>query len=196
MKSRYCWFGRVLGSLLSVTMTVSIAHAQGKGTIESANPNIHGDGTMGPAAAAARARGYLLMNETDAAMKRAATRAARDEAASGQTAPRSGLSDEEEGSGPPAAPVIVDSHSFAGQNASNSAPSNSTGTIGRFSYIQTVNTSARIYNRTTHAVVATGTLNQLAGNAATVNSFDPQIMWDPTTNRFLLRDGFGFFIHR
>ena len=33
-------------------------------------------------------------------------------------------------------------------------------------------------------MVATGTLNQLAGNAATVNSFDPQIMWDPTTNRF------------
>ena len=32
----------------------------------------------------------------------------------------------------------------------------------------------RIYNRTKHAVIATGTLNQLANEASTVNSFDPQ----------------------
>ena len=47
-----------------------------------------------------------------------------------------------------------------------------------------VNRRVKIYDRNSHASIAAGTLNALAGNASSVNSFDPQIMWDPTTKRF------------
>jgi hypothetical protein len=125
-------------------------------------------------------RGRLLMNEADEAAKAAATRAAVADEKS--AAPNSGSTAEEDGNAPLAA--VIGGHSFAGQNAGNSSPSDATGAIGPFSYIQMINTSARIYNRNTHAIISTATLNSMAGQAATVNSFDPQIMWDPSTNRF------------
>ena len=176
MKSKY-WSTYVLGSVLSLALAAGAAHAQ---TLGAADPNIQGDGTLGPAAAKAMNRGRLLMNEADEAAKAAATRAAVADAKS--AAPSSGPTAEEGGNAPLAA--VVGGHSFAGQNAGNSSPSDATGAVGPFSYIQMINTSARIYNRNTHAIISTATLNQMAGQAATVNSFDPQIMWDPSTNRF------------
>lgn len=47
-----------------------------------------------------------------------------------------------------------------------------------------MHTAVRIINRSTEATIAEGFLNELADIAPTVNSFDPQVMWDPTTNRF------------
>lgn len=176
MKSKF-WCTCALGSALSLALAAS-AHAQ-TGTILAANPNIEGDGTLGPAAAAAMDRGRLLMNEEDAVTKKAATSSSGEHE---RSAPASAPSAEAGGVSPLAA--IVGGHSFAGQNARNSSPSDSTGAIGPSSYIQMINTSARIYNRNTQSIIATATLNQMAGNAATVNSFHPQIMWDPTTNRF------------
>jgi hypothetical protein len=83
--------------------------------------------------------------------------------------------------GTAAALVIVDGHRFAGQ-----ATSGPTGAIGRFSYIQIARVAlgVRIYNRHTHAVIATGTLNELSGNPSWATSRYAEIIWDATTNRF------------
>jgi hypothetical protein len=180
MVSKICWSVCVLVSLLSLSLSVGVARAQGKGTIQKANPNVHGDGTMSPAAQAAMTRGRLPINDAEVAMKSAANRALQDERDSAAPTQPAAPSDEFDS---PAA-SIVGGHSFAGQSDPNSSPSDSTGTIGPFSYIQTVNRRVTIYNRNSHASIAAGTLNALAGNASSVNSFDPQIMWDPTTNRF------------
>ena len=176
MKSKY-WSTYVLGSALSLALAGGLAHAQ---TVEAVNPNIQGDGTLSPAAAAAMQRGPLPMNDAAVAAKAATTRAAVADEKS--AAPSAGPSAEEGGIAPLVA--VVGGHSFAGQNAGSSSPSDATGAVGPLSYIQMINTSARIYNRNTHATISTATLNAMAGQAATVNSFDPQIIWDPTTNRF------------
>ena len=47
-----------------------------------------------------------------------------------------------------------------------------------------VNPNAGIFNRTTGTLIASGTLDQLAGISSTIESFDVQVIWDPTTNRF------------
>ena len=60
----------------------------------------------------------------------------------------------------------------------------STGAIGPASFVQLVKARAGIFNRTTGSLKASGTLDDLAGVAASVISFDPQVIWDPTTNRF------------
>jgi hypothetical protein len=73
---------------------------------------------------------------------------------------------------------------IAGQIAVQGSPSDATGAIGPHSYIQLINPRARIVNRTTGATIATATLNEFAHAAATVKSFDPQLIWDATTNRF------------
>ena len=183
MKFGYHWSGRVLGSLLSVAIATHIANAQqheaSKGRIQWADPNIRGDGLISPAAAAAMQRGPLLMNEADAAAKQAATRASEKyEQSAPAAAPSAEVSE--------IAPLltVVDDHSFAGQAGAHSYAPVSTGAIGPFSYIQMTKTSARIYNRSTHVTVATATLDDFAGNTATSNPPDPQIMWDPSTNRF------------
>ncbi|MEA2986894.1 MAG: hypothetical protein QOD94_3148 [Alphaproteobacteria bacterium] len=177
MTPKHLWTGCFV-SVLSLTLMADFAQAQ---TITAASPSIKSDVTMGEAARAAMTRGRLLMNTADAALKQAATDAALLEDAS-RSAP-SELTPQD-GGGDAKAPVIVGGHSFAGQSATMSSPPASTGAIGPFSYIQTVNMSVTIYNRTTNAVIATGTLNQLADNAATVDSFDAQINWDASTNRF------------
>lgn len=80
------------------------------------------------------------------------------------------------------APVVV--RGFDGLRQPNSAPSDSTGAVGRTRYIELVNTNFAIYNKTSSAPLGTGTLNQLAGEPAANDIFDPQVIWDPTTNRF------------
>jgi hypothetical protein len=159
------------------------ARAQ-QGKIEVANPNIKGDGTRSPAAQRAITHGPLPRSEEEVTMKAAANRAAAEIMKSARPDLRSPAIPKPGAAPATRAPAVVASMTFSGQAATDSSPSDSTGTIGPFSYIQTVNTSARIYSRTNHATIATATLNQLAGNAGTVDSFDPQIMWDPTTNRF------------
>jgi hypothetical protein len=171
----------VLVGVLALALNTGLAHAQGKGSITEANPRIEGDGTMSPAAAAAMQRGALPRVDDEVDMKNAVNAAAKAEATSRRAAPASA----DTGGPAPMAPTIVGGHSFAGLSGNNTGtPPDTTGAIGPNSYIQMVNRMVQIRNRSTHAVIATGTLNQLAGNASTVNSFDPQIIWDPTTNRF------------
>jgi hypothetical protein len=66
----------------------------------------------------------------------------------------------------------------------DSSPPDTTGAIGPSSFIQLVNSKLGIFDRTTGALVSSGTLNDLANISSSVNSFDPQIIWDPSTNRF------------
>jgi len=174
----------ILGSALPLTASGG-AYAQSKARIEAADPNLQGDGTMSPAARAALTRGPLPMSPAHVERKRAADQESEAAEAAGRMR-RSGASPAEAGGEAAAAqaPAVVGSLSFAGQSNPNLSPSDSTGSIGPTRYIQTVNSSARIYNRSTGATIATGTLNQLAGLSSSVFTFDPQIMWDPTTSRF------------
>ena len=66
--------------------------------------------------------------------------------------------------------------------AGTSSPSDSTGAIGPSSYIENVNSIATIYDRT-GAPLATSALDTWWGEGGS-SAFDPQIMWDATTNRF------------
>lgn len=146
-------------------------------TIRPADPTEQGDGTMSAAARTARDRGALPKSAAEVAAKAAATNAsAQAAAAAPDTAPAASV-------GGPLA-TLSGGHNFAGQFVTTSTPPDTTGAIGWTRYIQTVNTRFGIYNRTTNALISSGTLNQLAGIASTVNTFDPQIIWDGQTNRF------------
>jgi hypothetical protein len=125
-----------------------------------------GDGTMNAAAARAMREGYLVPR---------AGEIAREKPAPARPAPRAGVLDVR-------APATV--RGFNGIRQPNSAPSDSTGAVGTTRYIELVNTNFAIYNKTSNTPLATGTLNQLAGEPAGNNIFDPQVIWDPTTNRF------------
>ena len=83
------------------------------------------------------------------------------------------------------APAIV--RNWAGQRDTTVAPSDSTGAIGTTRYIELVNAKAAVYNRTSNTPTASAPLLQLTGCATagcTDNVFDPQVIWDPGTNRF------------
>jgi hypothetical protein len=83
------------------------------------------------------------------------------------------------------APTAV--RNWAGQRDTTAAPSDSTGAIGTTRYIELVNAKAAIYNRTSNTPTASGSLLQLTGCASSTcvdNVFDPQVIWDPGTNRF------------
>lgn len=81
----------------------------------------------------------------------------------------------------PQAPTVM--KNFAGISGSNSSPSDSTGAVGTSRYIETTNGGFGIYSRTP-SLVSSGTLNSLVGAASADNVFDPQVIWDPGTNRF------------
>jgi hypothetical protein len=76
---------------------------------------------------------------------------------------------------------------WAGQRDTTTAPSDSTGAIGTTRYIELVNSKAAIYNRTSNTPTASGSLLTLTGCASSTcvdSVFDPQVIWDPGTNRF------------
>jgi len=62
------------------------------------------------------------------------------------------------------------------------APADPVGAIGPNSYIEMVNTMVGIYSRT-GALVASASAEKLTGGSVDDLS-DPQVMWDPATNRF------------
>jgi hypothetical protein len=173
-------------STLLLAAGICTARAQDRElTVSPADPNLQSDGTMSKTAAAALARGPLPMSQADVDLKRAANADHDAAVAAGRMRPGGLRPVEASGQGATAqAPAVIGGLSFAGLSDPSLSPSDSTGTIGTTRYIQTVNAMVGIYNRSTQALIATGTLNQLAGNGGAVSSFDPQMMWDPTTNRF------------
>lgn len=188
---RHAAAAAAVGIVLSATIEVHAQDADGASdlTIVTADPSEQGDGTMGPDAAAARLHGPLPFNSAAVARKAAADRAYDNAARAGALRPASASELEAAGQSPtPSAPVVVGGLNFAGYQGgttnTNSAPPDNEGAIGPTRYIQTINTAVRIYNRSNGAAIASGSLNQLAHNGSGINSFDPQIIWDPTTNRF------------
>src|SRR6266704_2451830 len=132
-----------------------------------------------PADVTPRALGAVPLRVPDPAVYAAQKAAANAAAARGAGRPS-----------PPApatvlAPAIV--RNWAGQRDTTEAPSDSTGAIGTTRYIELVNAKAAIYSRTSNTPTAAGALLQLTGCATagcTDNVFDPQVIWDPGTNRF------------
>jgi hypothetical protein len=189
----------VSGVAVALSFVAFVAQAQENAavpslTLRSADPAEKGDGTLSPAAKAAIEHGPLPISDAVAAAKAAANRV-RDEAeksgasrpfSSGELAPAGGA-----GAGP-LVPAIVGGINKSGLGPGCCSPPDTTGAIGPSSFVQLVNGSfsgfvnpnAGIFNRTTGTLIASGTLDQLAGISSTIESFDVQVIWDPTTNRF------------
>jgi hypothetical protein len=181
----------VSGAAVVLSFVAFVAQAQENAavpglTIRPADPAEQGDGTLGAAAKAAIEHGPLPFSDADVAAKAAANRAS--EAAEKSAAPRPFSSGElapaGEAAAGPLVPAVVGGINKPGLGPTNSSPPDTTGAIGPSSYVQLVNTTAGIFNRTTGALIASGTLNQLAGQSSTFSSFDVQVIWDATTNRF------------
>ncbi len=62
-------------------------------------------------------------------------------------------------------------------------PSDSTGAVGTSRYIELVNAKFGIYDRS-NTLLSSDTLHNLVGASSVDNVFDPQVIWDPGTNRF------------
>jgi hypothetical protein len=133
------------------------------------------DGASTRAAKLLEEQGYLVPDQAayDRRKARATRRALRAESLAGPLrSPASGA----------LAPSI--NRQFAGINDASSTPPDETSAVGTTRYIETVNRRFAIYNKTANAPINQGTLNSLVGAPSGVNVFDPQIIWDPTTNRF------------
>jgi hypothetical protein len=157
-----------------MVLATAIAALALPGVASGTNFTVHnatgdaGDGTMSPAARQAQ-HGALTLAADDRVKARATVAADGAAVDSG---------DNLDALAPSA------SRSWEGVFDTGSAPSDSTGAIGITRYIETVNRTVAIYSKTSNTPLATGTLNDLFGQASTTNSFDPQVIWDPGTNRF------------
>jgi hypothetical protein len=129
-------------------------------------------GKLSVAQQRARTRGYLVPDETAYANAKAsaARRAAAIAPDSSVPSPRSPAFD--------GAPL----RSWQGVDDPSHSPTDSTGAIGTSRYIEMVNSDVAFYDRTNDAPLSVGTLAALAGESG--NLFDPQMIWDPGTNRF------------
>jgi hypothetical protein len=131
-----------------------------------AAPGGTADGTLGPAAARALARGPLPRNDAELA---------RGKAGSDRAPGTPSL---------PSPTVSAISRNFEGVFDTGGTPGDPTGSIGPTRYVELINRKIATYTRTNNVPIASGTLIALTGSPAGTNVFDPQIMWDPTTRRF------------
>jgi hypothetical protein len=190
----------VSGAAAALSFAAFAAQAQ---ELKAADPTEKGDGTLSPAAAAMKAHGPLPVSGADVAAKAAANRAREEAEKSGAKRPFSaaGLAPSGGARAGPSAPSLL--LNVPGLTDNVGAPPDTTGAIGPSRYIQLVNDKAGIFNRTTGALIGSGTLDQLANISPGVFSTDPQVIWDPATNRFYYtaififsdsdnRLGFGF----
>ncbi len=130
-------------------------------------------GTLNTAARRALHRGYLVPHE--AQYRRQKARAARlADARRALTEPLKA----------PFAPSIISGRSWQGINEPTHAPPDETSAVGTTRYIQLVNSRYAIYNKTSNAPISQNSLDALVGAATSDSVFDPQIIWDPDTNRF------------
>jgi hypothetical protein len=143
--------------------------------VEAAGRPGHGAGKESPFA---RAGQRLVADKAEYAAGKAAADAATNPAASGSEAPEA---PEAAGSGP-LAPVAA--RSWAGVSSTQFSPPDTTGAVGNVRFIELVNATFGIYNKTSNTPLATGALNTLAGASSDDVLFDPQVIWDPGTKRF------------
>jgi hypothetical protein len=128
-------------------------------------------GPLGEAQELAMSQGYLVPNQD--AYLRAKAEAARK---------ARGLSGEER-SPQTRANAPASFRTWTGINDTEVGPSDSTGAVGRTRYIEMVNSKFAIYSRTSDTPISQDSLNTLIGEASG-DVFDPQVIWDPSTNRF------------
>lgn len=160
----------------AIALVPSLASAQSAASgIRSARSvrtaDVQNRGTAGTAARHAMRQGYLVPNQ--ARYERQKARAAR------QTAAKRALTAPVDGALAP-----VKNRAWAGINDINSAPPDETSAVGTGRYIELVNSKFAIYDKTSSTPMSTGSLNAMVGAAGADDVFDPQIMWDATTNRF------------
>ncbi|MGR8932942.1 MAG: hypothetical protein ACU837_00960 [Gammaproteobacteria bacterium] len=84
---------------------------------------------------------------------------------------------------PPPGPKVV--KSFAGQKDPTGSPPDTTSAVGTTRYIEPLNRVFKIWDKS-GSVKGSGTLQALFGVPSDINVFDPQVIWDPSTNRFYL----------
>jgi len=130
-------------------------------------------GIPGPDARRAVKQGYLVPNQQryDRQKARATRRATAPESLS---APLTGR----------LAPSVISGRGWQGINDTDSTPPDETSAVGTTRYIELVNSRFGIYNKTSNTPLGTGSLNSMMGVGSLHFLFDPQIIWDPTTNRF------------
>jgi hypothetical protein len=170
-------------ALLPILAAPSDARAERKIILRAADPTRQVDVAAVRAIAAARRQRGPVAGKNMAA-KRAANRAAALERAKGLPAfaPTA-----ESGGGFGRNVAQVGGHNDPGQDADAAnqwTPADATGAINGTRYIQLVNARFAIYNRTTDALISTGTLNTLFDQPSGADSFEPQIIWDNQTQRF------------
>jgi hypothetical protein len=124
-----------------------------------------------------RKQGYLVPNQASYQRARAAL-----DARVNLSQPASGISSARGAVSPMAAGDPDIDPQWEGVNDANVTPPDTTGAIGPTRYIELVNDKYGIYDRSGNPV-ATGGLKAFAG-ANTNFVTDPQIIWDPGTNRF------------
>jgi len=170
----------VSGVTVALSFVPLVAQAQQNGafprlTIRPANPAEKADGTLGPAARAAIAHGPLPFSDATAAAKAAANRANAEAEKSGARRPFSpgGLAPAGNAGAGPRDPVVVGGINVPGLTDNSGTPPDRTGAIGPSSFVQLVNSKAGIFNRTTGALIGSGTLNQLGNIDASFKTTDP-----------------------
>jgi hypothetical protein len=82
-----------------------------------------------------------------------------------------------------ATPELGAVHAWAGLSQQGETPSDSTGAIGPTRYIEIVNSHVDMYARTGSSI-GNATMQSLMGDSSTRPVSDPQMMWDPGTNRW------------
>lgn len=147
-------------------MTTAAQAGQRPATILRADRAQGGDGTLSPAAAEALRRGYIRDSRPEgtagAVQHGRASAAPQRDAAS-------------------LAPDAI--RSWTGVNDTFTAPPDPTGAVGTQRFIELVNSSIGIFGKTQDTLLFRGSLSSLADQAGNFLG-DPQVIWDPTTNRF------------
>lgn len=83
----------------------------------------------------------------------------------------------------PSAPTVI--KGFLGMRDATVSPPDTTGAVGKTRYIELSNAGFRINDKNT-ALRGLGSLALLFGWPANSDAFDPQVIWDPSKNRFFI----------
>jgi hypothetical protein len=164
----------VLGAVFAVTgpsAQGSNAPSNGSGTRLTWAASLGSPGSVGPAAARAMREGPLPADP--AAVDRAKGR----DGAAAQASPVA-----QGPTGPGISPDPTTLLAWKGISQVDITPSDSTGSIGTMRYIEDVNSKVAIYDRTGVLIASAGLGSWWGEVGASV--FDPQVMWDPGTERF------------
>lgn len=154
--------------------TSAAAQTEGSGEqLRVGKPGGGDPGPLSPVQKKARSQGYLVPDQE--AYELAKAEAERLSGTSAPAAPEARASEP---------PEVF--RSWEGVRDRKVTPSDSTGAICPTRYIELVNQKYAIYDRSHDAPISKGSLNKLAGEPPfpQADVFDPQIIWDPATERF------------